>query len=137
MTKRERMHRALDAALDMFVEQYKGWAISEDPAEDAIVAKKPGKPPLYATTVAQAKRIIDQRESGTATGHQRVMDAAAKAEKLEKGDKFEYLGTKYVVVANEGRYTNAQGASYVDIRAKEIDPITGRGRGERLINLRV
>ncbi len=76
-------------AKDTSIEMYKGWEISEDVKEDAIVAKKPGKPPLYATNVAQAKRIIDQREAGTATGYQKVMDVEPVA--LDEHEGFEKL----------------------------------------------
>ncbi len=76
-------------ARDASVEMYKGWEISEDVKEDAIVAKKPGKPSLYATNVAQAKRIIDQREAGTATGHQKVVDVKPVEDEHEGFGKLE------------------------------------------------
>jgi translation elongation factor P/translation initiation factor 5A len=60
----------------------------------------------------------------------------SNAEALKKGDKFNYLGTPYIVVSNEGKYTNSQGGTFVDLRVKEIDSITGKGRGERLLSLR-
>ncbi len=69
MAKKAAAGRAKDA-----VEKYKGYEIYEDAKEDAFVAKKPGLPPLYATTAAQLRRIIDRRESGEATGFQKVVD---------------------------------------------------------------
>lgn len=104
--RKEMIARAKDAG----AEKYKGWEIYEDVKEDAIVAKKPGKPPLYATTVSQAKRIIDQREAGTATGHQKVEDAGAE---LESGMESEIAHDRaraldHYKAAERGAATTAQ-----------------------------
>jgi hypothetical protein len=56
---------------------------------------------------------------------------------LRAGDRIEMFGVRYIIVSNEGQYTNSDGATYVDVYAKEIDRITGAGRGKRLLNLRV
>lgn len=75
MTKRERMHRALDATLDMASEEY----------QKLLAAARRRLPRAKEDKDVDAQRAmkaeIDRLEklAGTATGHQRVMDAAAAA----------------------------------------------------------
>jgi hypothetical protein len=56
---------------------------------------------------------------------------------IVKGQRFKKFGVLYEVVSNEGSYKNSDGAEYIDLIVTAVDNITNRGRGERLLNLRL
>lgn len=56
---------------------------------------------------------------------------------MSKGQRFERFDVLYEVVSNEGSYKNSEGGEYLDLIVAVVDKTTNRGRGKRLLNLRI
>ena len=66
----------------MASEVYKGWTIRQEGGyTEAYPPKGSKQPPLMAASIEQAKRVIDRRAAGEATGYQKVVDAKANEAK--------------------------------------------------------